>query len=288
MIKSGLFLILLIWSQKTFSQTWDEYVYMGKEEHAKGNSEQSIAFLTKAAKLKGQENFELYLYAGILSAKIKQVDDSFELLEKAIKAGMWDIPRLKRNHRLDILHDNPRWQELFDKVNIEEQAYIKKAKLSHKQLRQQLKDMWKNDQDLVGKWTEQRKVVDKNTTSLKEIINKDGWPNISMVGKDCSWMAWAIVQHSHDIDFQRKCLKMMAMALESGDIDPTLYAELHDRISKNSNENQLYGMATITQNGKKTFYPIKDVQNIDIRRKKIGLPPLKVFANVNYIDYQSK
>ena len=286
MKKVAVFILLVLLRPPTsVSQSWDEFIYMGKEQHAEGNLEKAIVFLTKGADLKQNDNGEWYLYAGILAARLKEVEKSFELLNKAIEAGMWDFPRLERNQRLDVLREDSRWDDLRAKIEQEEQRYLDQVELTHPQIRQPLKDMWRHDQDLAGKWEQQKEVIDQNTALLDSIITEHGWPTIPMVGKDCSWMAWAVAQHSFNIDFQRKSLMLMKVALDDGEIAPTQYAELHDRISRNTKEKQLYGMATLSENGKKVFYPIENEANVDSRRAAIGLPPLKVFANVNYIDY---
>lgn len=145
--------------------------------------------------------------------------------------------------------------------------------------------MWKNDQDLVGKWVEQKIIVDRNTIRLSEIIGQYGWPNRSMVGKDGSWTAWAIVQHSNDLSFQKKCLKLLENLLKTEEPEPVLYAELYDRICRNIGQTQKFGQAIIVENGIKKFYPIENPSEVDKRRKAIGLEPLRVYANENYIAY---
>lgn len=41
----------------------------------------------------------------------------------------------------------------------------------------------------------------------------------------------------------------------------------------------------LTKGGKKVFYRIKDIERVNVRRREIGLPPLKVWANENGIEY---
>ena len=282
-MKKLLFFIIISFSLNSFGQTWDELIYQGKKERANGNFEKAGKLIAKGAQLKGTDNFEHYYYAAIMFVNANKLDSSFKLLEKCIDAGMYDLARWERNSRLEVLHVDKRWNKLKIKMKKSEQEYS--ATLSHPELRNELKRMWKKDQDLVGKWDEQKIIVDQNTVRLNEIIEQYGWPTRSMVGKDGTWMTWAIAQHSHDINFQKKCLKLLENTLRTNEPEPVLFAELYDRICRNTNRKQRFGQAIIEENGIKKFYPIEKESEVDERRKVIGLEPLKVYANENYVEY---
>lgn len=279
------FLLIFLLSISGFAnaQSWDELIYMGKKARAEGHFEKAGALIAKGALLKGSDNFEHFFYAAIMYANASKPDASFELLEKCIDAGMYDLARWERNSRLKVLHADPRWDELKSKMKKSEQRYA--ATLTHPELRNELKQMWKRDQDLVGKWDEQKVIVDQNTARLDEIIQQYGWPTRSMIGKDGTWMAWAIAQHAHDIAFQKKCLDFLENTLDSDEPEPVLYAELHDRICRNTQQEQKFGMAIIEESGIKKFYPIEKESEVNSRRKSIGLGPLKVYANENFVQY---
>lgn len=277
------FIVIITCSLNSFAQTWDELIYQGKKERAMGNFEEAGDLIAKGAALKEIKNFEHYYYAAIMYANARKFNLSFNMLEKCIDAGMYDLARWERNSRLKVLHRDKRWAELKSKMQESESAYA--ATLSHPDLRLELKQMWKNDQDLVGKWEEQKVVVDQNTLRLNQIIEQYGWPTRSMIGKDGTWMAWAIAQHSHDLNFQKKCLKLLKNTLSTDKSEPVLYAELNDRICRNTNQKQQFGMAIIEVDGVKKFYPIARESEVDERRKSIGLAPLKVYANENYVEY---
>ncbi|MBO0321618.1 hypothetical protein J0X14_04855 [Muricauda sp. CAU 1633] len=283
-MKKIFLLLVFSLSLNSFGQTWDELIYQGKKERADGNFKKAGALIAKGARLKGSENFEHYYYAAIMYANANQMDSTFILLEKCIDAGMYDWARWVRNSRLEKLHDDKRWDALKMKMQKSEDEYV--TTLSHPKLREELKRMWKNDQDLVGKWDEQKIVVDKNTIRLNQILEQYGWPTQSMIGKDGTWLAWAITQHSHDLDFQKKCLKLLESTLTKPEPEPILYAELYDRICRNTNQKQKFGQAIIEDRGTKKFYPIEKEPEVDERRKSIGLAPLKVYANENYVSYK--
>lgn len=283
--KTLLLLFPFLVSQRTVAQSWDELVYQGREAHARGELQHAVDLLAQAADKKGQDNFELYLYAGILSARLGSTDESFSLLRKSVDAGMWDVPRLERNSRLADLRSDQRWDALVERIHDRENEYVEVSGMTHPRLREELKSMWAKDQNLAGS-ENQRSVIDDNSKRLHEIVSEYGWPTESMVGKDGAWFAWAIAQHSFDIDFQRECLSRMESLLHAKKLDATYFAELSDRIARNTGEDQKYGMAIVTRDGGKVFYPIADIESVDERRSEIGLPPLKVWANENGVDYE--
>lgn len=275
-----------IFSGSGIAQSWDELAYLGKKYREDGDLAKAIEFLSRAAEQKPSDKYELYLYAGILSARIDKSDDAFTLLNKSVISGMWDISRLERNTRLNKLKSDERWRALIKNIMKEESKYIKSSNLTHPEIRNELKKMWAKDQDFVGK-KEQLDVIKYNSSKLKQIIQNFGWPTKHQVGKDGEWIAWAIAQHSHDIVFQRECLARLRELTFAREISPVYYAELTDRVARNSGSPQVYGMAIVRIDGKKVFYPIVDPENIDTRRTRIGLPPLEVWANENFVDINS-
>lgn len=284
--KSLILLFCIVFSQLSIAQTWDELVFQGRQFHENGELNKAVEYLALAADTKGENNENLYLYAGILAARLGKIDGSFNLLRKAVDAGMWDIPRLERNNRLAKLREDERWDALVKRIRRKESKYVESTDMSHPELRVELKYMWVKDQDLVGT-EKQKSIIDSHSERLKDIVNKYGWPTKSMVGEDGAWFAWAIAQHSFDSEFQRTCLDLMKPLLSVHEINSELYAELHDRVSRNANEEQTYGMAIIGIDGNKVFHPISNIESVDQRRQSIGLPPLKAWANENGVAYES-
>ena len=238
-IASIIVFLSTFYSSDLIAQSWDELAYLGKKYHHDGEIEKAIEFLSKGADKKGQDNQELYLHAGILAARIGDVDKSFALLERAVDSGMWDIPRLKRNSRLTSLRQDARWQALISRTVLTENKYVKESGISHPVIREELKSMWTNDQNLAGK-ENQSQVIYYNSQKLDSIVDEYGWPTRSMVGKDGAWFAWAIAQHALDIELQKKWLSHIKRLLDAGEIAPEYYAELNDRIARNSGKGQTY------------------------------------------------
>ncbi len=115
----------------------------------------------------------------------------------------------------------------------------------------------------------------KHTGRLKEIVRKNGWPGIRLVGSDGSESAWIGVLASNDAEFQKKCLSLIETAVRKVQAPKRYYAYLLDRILVREGKKQLFGTQFRIQNGKSVPYPIEDNGNVNLRRKEAGMESLE-------------
>jgi len=111
---------------------------------------------------------------------------------------------------------------------------------------------------------------------MKEIVAQNGWPGKSLVGEDGSHAAWLLVQHAtQDPDFMNHCRGLMERAVKRGDASPKDYAFLVDRVRLQRGKMQLYGTQFIQDSqGRLILQPLKDPEEVDERRYKMGMEPL--------------
>ncbi len=116
-----------------------------------------------------------------------------------------------------------------------------------------------------------------NYQSLKKIVMSNGFPTISMVGKENSHKFWMMVQLcDFDIQFQVAVLKQMGRASRNGDIIKEDYAMLTDRTRVNRKLKQLYGTQYfINDFGDVALYPVHDMTNVNERRKSLNLEKIE-------------
>ena len=112
-----------------------------------------------------------------------------------------------------------------------------------------------------------------NTKRLKEIIEEHGWPGRSLVGEDAAAAAWLVVQHTADRKFQKRALKLMQEA-GPDEVDQKDLAYLIDRDRVFDEKKQIYGTQFHCVDGEHQPYPIKDAEQVDARRRRVGLHPL--------------
>jgi hypothetical protein len=124
----------------------------------------------------------------------------------------------------------------------------------------------------------------QHTNRMKTIVDQYGWPGKSIAGSDGANAAWLLVQHSDlDCDFQKRCLKLMEQAPE-GEVERQHIAYLMDRVLVSEGKKQRYG----TQFGPEGMLrPIEDEGTVDVRRKDVGLPPLKEYIETTRRFYSS-
>ena len=111
---------------------------------------------------------------------------------------------------------------------------------------------------------------------LKEIVDQYGWPGKSLVGEDGSHAAWLLVQHAtQDPEFMNRCRDLMDRAVKHGEASAKDYAYLVDRVRLQRGKMQLYGTQFIQDsNGRLILQPLKDPEEVDERRRKMGMEPL--------------
>ncbi|HZU37171.1 MAG TPA: DUF6624 domain-containing protein [Gemmataceae bacterium] len=128
-----------------------------------------------------------------------------------------------------------------------------------------------------------RRLLDKmtaidrdNTAWLKGIVDKQGWPGRSRVGKEAAHLAWLLGQHAdRDRPFQKQCLALMRK-LPRVEVDQQDIAYLTDRVAAGEGKKQTYGTQLRYEHGKLVPHPaIEDEAHVDRRRTAVGMQPLK-------------
>jgi hypothetical protein len=116
----------------------------------------------------------------------------------------------------------------------------------------------------------------QNASRLKEILAEHGWPLAGIVGDDAAEAAWLIVQHAiGDPAFQRRCLRLLQSAAETGKVPLWQAAMLEDRIRMFEGKPQIYGTQLETDSeGRVRPYVLEHPEHVDERRSKVGLDGL--------------
>lgn len=304
------FLFLFVCSlTPLYPQTFDERAYQGYLLYEKALNDNNTDELKESGKVlelasdmpdvSVEIKQSLLWDASMIYAMARDTVGTLDALELCLQAGMTDFEKVNTRPVFDYLKKHPTWKNLGNSFREAEKRYV--AKLKNPSLRKELLQMWAEDQRV--RFLLREKVTELNdnwgapqlgpfykaveyTDSLhykrvQFIIDEGGWPKISEVGKDGSFAAWAIVQHSNIIAFQETCVNAMESLIKHVEVNPTDYANLVDRVRFNKKEKQIYGQAA-------KGYPIEDEVNLDNRRKEIGLMPMTVYAHLNGFEYSIK
>ena len=116
----------------------------------------------------------------------------------------------------------------------------------------------------------------RNALSLQAILDRLGWPGVSMVGPDGSQAAWLVAQHAISMPaFQRRCLRLLRASVDSAEASPSHAAHLTDRIRFNERRPQVFGTVfDWDEEGEMSPWMIENKEGVDARRAAVGLPPL--------------
>lgn len=116
---------------------------------------------------------------------------------------------------------------------------------------------------------------DRATQYMRGLLEKYDWIDRKRFGKRISMAAWLLMQHADDhVELQALALSRMEPYLKNKGVDKGDYAYLWDRVAVNSGRKQRYGTQPTwecTPEGKLTLQPMEDPDNVNKRRKKMGM-----------------
>ena len=117
----------------------------------------------------------------------------------------------------------------------------------------------------------------RNARKLEEIIVKNGWPGLNLVGEKGTEAAWRIAQHAISLPvFLRACLQVLHEGAKTGDVPPWQPAYLEDRIRVFEGRLQVYGTQfDVDERGEMNPCPVEEPAGLNARRAAIGLDPIE-------------
>ncbi|MFK8061265.1 MAG: DUF6624 domain-containing protein [Polaribacter sp.] len=120
-----------------------------------------------------------------------------------------------------------------------------------------------------------------NIIKIEKILDTYGWLGEDIIGKNGNLTLFLGIQHAK-LSVQEKYLPMLREAVKNKNAKPSQLALLEDRVAMRNGKKQIYGSQTKIDDktGKNYFAPIKDPENVDIRRAKVGLPPMAEYAKM--------
>jgi hypothetical protein len=127
-----------------------------------------------------------------------------------------------------------------------------------------------------GYHPEMEKVHKENGKQLKEIVDTYGWPGKSMVGEEGAEAAWIVFQHNiSEPNFFKELLPILQSEADKGEVEWSWVAKTIDRIRMYEGKPQVYGTNyDWDEKGELSPWPIENPEEVDKRRKEMGLPPL--------------
>lgn len=129
-----------------------------------------------------------------------------------------------------------------------------------------------------------------NLDKVNGIVEKHGWLGPQEIGMNGSQGIFLVIQHA-DLATQKKYLPLIKQAEKEGKTLSSNLALLEDRIAMREGREQLYGSQGFKDKvtGTSYIYPIADVDQLDQRRKQMGMPPMAAYVkNWDLEEYKKK
>ncbi len=117
-----------------------------------------------------------------------------------------------------------------------------------------------------------------NLVSVVKILDQHGWLGVNTIGAKANETLFLIVQHA-DTTLLIKYFPLLVKSYELGESPGKFYAMMLDRILIENGQKQVYGtqFQMWKPNGEPQFFPIENEGSVDMRRKKVGLLPMKEY-----------
>ena len=260
-------------------------------------------YFAKAFKLEQKNLADLY-NAACAAALANNKDNAFKWLSLSIENGYININHLKTDPDFANLHNDKKWNELIEKL--QKKVDIIEANYD-KPLQHELISIFNDDQiirmefiDAQKKYGYEGKVIDSlgqimvlrdslNLIKVEKILNERGWVGKNIVGQQANQTLFLVIQHA-DLKVQQRYLPLMREAVRTGNAEATSLAFLEDRIALREGRRQIYG----TQIGfhpttkKEYVLPLQHPENVDARRRDIGLGSLADYVKLWNIVWDAK
>jgi len=156
-------------------------------------------------------------------------------------------------------------------------------------LKRELLQMYKEDQAVRAPFGEGRQLTEAefraiserdaaDTKRLSEILDEYGFPGVKLVGLNATRAFVTMLLHSPSLELQRRALPHVERAVRRREIPPDDFAMLADDVLEHEHRPQLYGTNFKFVGDKVALAETQDPARLDERRRKLGLPPIRVYA----------
>lgn len=117
-----------------------------------------------------------------------------------------------------------------------------------------------------------------DTKRMNEILDRYGFPGVELVGIRATRAFIVMLLHSPSLELMKRALPHVERAVRRRELPPDDFATLSDRVLVNEGKPQLYGSNFNFVGDRAVLGKTQDPARIDERRRKLGLPPIREYA----------
>lgn len=199
------------------------------------------------------------------------VDDDHGAIEpEGWGLAPWRLERMRNSSEVSVATN---WPEPGPKVVSPEIAA----------LQAELRKMATEDQAAdVPPYSAFDKVCEDNYPKVLHIYEQYGWPRISIVGTEAASDFWLLAVHQtpHHLEFVKRALRDMKLAVDTGEASKANYALFEDSVLQAEGKPQHWGTKTVCKDGKLVLYPVDDQAALEHRRNDLQLMPLDKYLKM--------
>lgn len=149
-----------------------------------------------------------------------------------------------------------------------------------------IKEMATKDPEAMKKVALEMKASDKqNQLFIGSFLDRCGWPKGLSAEENNT--IFLVIDHA-DTAFMAKYFPILKLQANQGIVAKRDLATLQDRMQLRSGKKQTYGTQTLKTGNIVTIWPIDDPQNLDERRKEIGLLTMNEYIELLKKTYQAE
>lgn len=149
-----------------------------------------------------------------------------------------------------------------------------------------IKEMVTKDPEAMKKIALEMKASDRqNQLYIASLLDQCGWPKgLNAVENNTIFL---VIDHA-DTTFMSKYFPVLKVQADMGIVAKTDLATLQDRRLLRNGKKQTFGTQTLKTGNIVTIWPIDNPDDLDTRRKQMGLMPMNEYINLLKKNYQSE
>ena len=281
-----LFLSLLL-SITLYSQNHKSYFYLSSKHWQYYNQGKTDSILQIVKTI--ENNYHLFPPDIPVFLKTCLLNDDVDITQKMVIELLtktdFDTSKFAHDAIFQKIYSLPFWNQINESYDSLRNVYYKNLNVK---MICQLNAMRELDQygrlnypdSLISVYHLPKEIDTYNFIKLKKLIEEKGFPPYSAVGKSGFKSIYIVLMHNSTYGNNLNYIdSVMKQQMIIGNWEPWRYANIIDRYYHFMKGYQVYG-TFITKNnkGERTCGKITDVQNLDKRRKEIGLSPFMEYA----------
>lgn len=187
-----------------------------------------------------------------------------------------------------MVHEN--WLRLYPQGGINYALGLVQIEFADQSSRSLLYDAIVNHGKESDEVKEQQNALRKsdsvNIAHFNDLVQVNGWPEISKVGESQMTSVFLVVVHA-DLDTKRKYLPYLKQSVDRGELPKRDWALFIDKMKKNEGEKQIYG-TQLTYNestGYYELYPVENEERLNERRIEMGLDSIETYLRRMFEQY---